>query len=62
MITTLEEARTVISMPVVVSILESSTSIDDFVEKYIMQMNEWKISKPIQLLIIYSLGRVQGSA
>lgn len=62
MITTLKEARTVISMPVVVSILESSTSIDDFVEKYIMQMNEWKISKPIQLLIIYNLGRVRGSA
>ena len=62
MITTLEEARTVISMQVVTSILKSSTSIDDFVEKYIMQMNEWKISKPIQLLIIYNLGRVRGSA
>lgn len=62
MITTLEEARKVISMQVVTSILKSSTSIDDFVEKYIMQMNEWKISKPIQLLIIYNLGRVRGSA
>ena len=62
MITTLEEAITVVSMTVIGSILESSTSIDDFVEKFVMQMNEWKISKPIQLLIIYNLGRVRGSA